>query len=533
MKMILHHLRKDIRAQFWLLVLWALMLLVFVLPDLLMLHASYDVARTIGMVALSPLPMFVVSLGWVILLARLVQSEPVTGSTSFWLTRPVPKSVFLASKAAFIFGLVLLPAFVPLFVRLILFNPDPELARAWFVSLLATQLIAATIVIWLATYSPNLLKFAGLLALGFLLFMVLMEIASAWLRPTFAGFRGVPVSIQVQFSGLKVLLPGLGISLVLQHWLRRSRLGFGVGVVAIVLAAGAQIAWPFSYRSATNPAPSPVGHSVTVNFSPDWATHVTWRPDVDLSTRIWESVACASLEPEGLNGDSEIFVQTVTATFQPTGGTVVPLPAPENAFSSPFPVMRGNYSQILRAQLRTLSLQGVPANASGPPQELFRLDSRLSSVLRDRTGTLALKVAGQVDTLEEVAVIPLNQPNYVALGNGGFTRVAPIAPGSTEMVLWEAGPTEGPNRTSLNSICVLVDPTTGTSKELSSGGGSSSSFGGFGFSGDSMVDSQSSWRLDGTEPIGRMVLHVFKYRATSDFCTTLTAPNFTMTPALK
>jgi hypothetical protein len=531
MNLIFHHLRKDIHAQLWLLVLWALVLLALVLPDLFILHTSYVAARTIDTIAMSPLPMFVGSLGWVILLVRLVQSEPVIGSTSFWLTRPVPKSVFLGSKAIFLLTLVLLPAFTPLLVHYILFKPGPELARTEIISLLEVQLIAATCVIWLATYSSNLLKFAGLLCLSFLLFYLLMMIAFTLLRPRLTGLGGVP--FQLQLTGLSVLVPGFAISLVLQHWRRLSNLGLGVGIVAIVLAAIVQMVWPFSIPPSGSTMPYPVSNPTTVNFSPDWSTHVTWSPRLEPSTRTWESVASAQLKPDFVGEDSEIFVQTITATFQPPGGPDIALIQPFNFYGSPFPVMRGNYSQVLMARLRTLSLNGVPPSVPGPPQELFRLDSKLSGALRGQTGTLTLKAKGQVDTLEEVAVIPLGQPDYIARRDGGFIRVAPIPPGSTEMLLWEVGPRKGANwSASSSSICVLVDPTTGTSQELSSGGNSSSS-GGFGFTGYTMVDTETNWRLTGNEPINRMVLHVFRYRATSDFTSTLTAPNFTMTPVLK
>jgi hypothetical protein len=510
MNLIFHHLCKDIRALRWLLLLWFLALFALVLPDVLIFQPDYDAARFIDKFRMSPAAIFIGFIVWTIVLARLVQSEPVTGSTSFWLTRPIPKSVFLASQLIFLGLFIFLPAFLPTLFHALIFQSDASTLQSGLVAMLIVQLLMALITIWLATYSPTLVHFAGMFCfVG--VFYALTMIISVQLR---VGSEGDSIF-------LRVIIPGFLLSLVVQHGQRRSRLGFFIGVAALVLGLLLQCFMPAA-RVYTVSYPALTGKWSRVEFKPGWSSDVTWTTGNENGVLYQQAVA--HLLPIGLDSDSQIVAHGVNASFQPSNESGVNLMGSVLLFGTK------NLSRMesLQTKLPGIVLEiGPDIQQTEPPTSLFKLSADQESKLGGKTGTLILQISGQVRTLRQLAAIPLDDQHYIGRIPGGFLRVAPLEGDTTGLLtLWALTPRKNFSMGMANElVCVLVDPRAHTGKVLSSSGNS--------FTSDGIMqleDAQLYYRFSAADRKPGMVLYVFAFAATSDFRTALTAPSFKMEP---
>jgi hypothetical protein len=110
--LLLHQQRKDLRQHRSLLLAW---LGVLLLRALLELHAASSTpAALLSAVDLAGTCLDVVHVALLVVLAAvLVQADPATGATAFWLTRPIPGWQMLLSKGLTAVALlVLLPSAV-------------------------------------------------------------------------------------------------------------------------------------------------------------------------------------------------------------------------------------------------------------------------------------------------------------------------------------------------------------------------------------------------------------------------------------
>jgi ABC-type transport system involved in multi-copper enzyme maturation permease subunit len=119
--LILHHALKDLRAQRWLLALWAAVLAATCLIEAFKLDVAFSgpaalpmpwtvqsKAPTVPVVyVLFALALARVVLTWVLAI-RFVHADPAEGTNAFWFTRPLSRHALLAAKALLIVGLLLL-----------------------------------------------------------------------------------------------------------------------------------------------------------------------------------------------------------------------------------------------------------------------------------------------------------------------------------------------------------------------------------------------------------------------------------------
>jgi hypothetical protein len=520
MNLILHHLRKDIRALRWVLALWLLVALAVALPDLLIFQPDYHAARAIDAYRDSAAAILIGLIAWTILLARLIQSEPVTGSASFWLTRPIPRRVSMPSQLLFIAILIMLPAFVPAISHAIIFQADAHMFAGQMTGWLVVQLAAAVCVIWLATYTANLIHFAGLLCLAAVLFF-LAAIINAQMR----RFSPNEASPEVFFT---ILCIGFLGSLVIAHVQRGGRVGFYIGVATFFigiayLCLGSTPEWKSIYAG---PA---VGKSVKVDIDSDWASTLRWS-HTSYGNNEQVPAAFANLKPTEETPGSRIWVTNVSAEFEARGPFRGVLPGVGPSFFSAGRDESLN-RDLVQALLPNISL---PKEQYQAPRNydtgLFNL-SAIEPEVRNETGTLRLHVTGEVLELRQLAAIPLNDPRYIARIPGGFLRVAPVRPGGDgQLRLWAVAPRLFYYNSTGDYLCVLVNPQTSTGKILQSGGASSFTSS-FGLSGtQTIVDSEITYQLNGNDPLENQLLYVFQYTPTADFSTELVAPGFKMSP---
>ena len=520
MKLIFHHLLKDVRAQRWLLLLWALVLVIPLILNALVFQPDYDSAKYIETLRVSPLLVFIYVIVWTILVARLIQSDPVTGSTSFWLTRPIPTWVYVPSKLIFLIFLVCVPGALSIIASDLQFGSTGEMVRDHLGVFFIAQIIGGIGVVWLATYTPGLLHFAGTLCVGLLGLFLLVLLDATLVHPHAAN--GAQSLTADNLSD--ILVPGLVVSLIVQHWRRQGRAGFITGIAAIVLAVTAQLFLPPRVTPGIAKV-SPVGKALAIDVSPDWQKHIFW------SRRDNPSEAMADLKPVD-SQNAAFVVESATGEFQAPGSAPVPLAIlPEFPFMPLTIRMQWQFKRVALAQAAlpddTISL---PDNRQegGSTITLFSLDPAQKIQLAGKTGSLNLSLHGQKLTLVQVAQIPLDQPHSIARTPGGFIRINVSAPSDdTRLVVWKVA-MEKNVLWSQEKIYVLVDPRSHTGTILDSTGSSSSSntIGGT----FRTIDSETTLSVEGNETLDQKVLYVYDVAPTTPIEIALTAPDFTMNP---
>ena len=505
MKLILHHLAKDIRAQRWLLLLWLFVLSAQIVMDLLVLQPDYDRARRVDEIASSPFLILATGAAWVILLVRLIASEPVTGSSSFWVTRPIGPGVYLSSKLAFLVLLLVVPSLLPTLLYKLEFQTDPAVLKETLKTLLAFQLFGGLFVIWLITYAPGLREIGVTLGSKVVGAIALFLLIYRSTNPS--------PNLEPGVFHAEILVLGLLASLAILHGLRRTREGLLVGIVAVLSTLA-----PWPGLSISVPANNTTGKPVRIAFSPDWKEHIFWTHGPHIQ-------ALAVLAPAADDDELEPVVQSIQATFQIPGEGAVNLSQEENSSRQ---VVFGPVASLATLQKRLPDVVlAWPNHLSNRfPILLFSLDSAAKTKAVGKTGTLTLEIRGRMMSLEQRARIPLNQPHFIARGLGGFIRVRPVDDKeNTSLEVWNVMARTAARLNSQNTTYVLIDPQNHTGKVLEQGGNSFSFNSFFG-----RMDSDVTLRLNGDEPLDRMVLYIFEWEPSTEFVGTLTAPDFAMNP---
>lgn len=516
MKLILHHLLKDIRAQRWLLLLWALVLLIPLLLNALVFQPDYDTARYIETLRVSPLFLFIYVIVWTILVARLIQSDPVTGSTSFWLTRPIPTWVYIPSKLIFLLGLVILPGALSLVASDLQMDCTQDMIQDHLLTFGVVQAIGMLGVVWLATYTPGLLHFAGTLCVGLLgLFLVsLLTVALSHPRPGNGIFAADHLAV--------ILIPGLFISLIVQHWRRRRQSGLVVGVTAIALALIAQVCLPPPASTAEVEPFVSSGNETHIDFLPDWQKSVEWGRNQN------DTEAMSVLKPVDAQY-ANFIVESVAGQFQAEGENPVFLSLKSSNQFTPYFQFQFKRVGLVRAALPDDTIN-LPNNVreGDPPVTLFTLPAAQKLQLQGKTGSITLNLHGYKMVLIQEASLPLDQPHFIARIPGGLIRSnLSTDPDDPKIVIWKVS-SEKNSRWMQEMIYVLVDPKnrTGTIVEP---GGSSSSSNSIGGSYHTM-DSEMTLNPGGNDTLDQKLLYIFRVTPDAPFQATLTAPNFTMNP---
>jgi hypothetical protein len=549
MKLILHHLAKDIRAQRWLLLLWAFIIVIQAVADLMILQPDYDVANLADKVRSSPLLGLIGGLLWIFLIVQLIQSEPVTGSASFWLTRPVPRWVYIPSKLLFIFLLLVLPSLLLTPLNMIELNTDTGLIWQNIKIGLFWQASFLIGVLWLATFTRSLAQF--FLAVGLLIpiSVILFGLREMDFLRSVSGDHSL-LMVARGFIFTAVLFSGLIISLALQHGIRKTSTGMTVGIIATTIAVLAGFFWPFRLPSHLTLWMLPTSQSKSeksahADFASGWQNNVTWHKAADgdsfasgTSPMVADKnnlTARAPLTAVPTDEKGMVITENITASFQPNGGHLLTLPM-KNFLDSDDPF---DLKAAIQADVPDITIDSGTGTTS-PSLSLFQLDPDTAGSLRGKSGTLSLAVYGHIDTFVRKAVIPLNGHAFAALPGeivhvrrqDGETQtlfgIEIPTPGSKPVLaVWDityknAGFQLGPT-----TFYLLVDSQNHTGTILRQ----SNKFRlplGFGLS------SRSGWRdflpLNGNEPIDRMVLYIYEFRQGGYFDTTLTAPNFVMNP---
>lgn len=217
--MVFHFFKKDIRRSAWLFSLWFLL---FVLDGVFALSVPPpELNVTVGGFAWNP-PLFPILrfLVLAVLVLQLIQEDAVTGSTAFWLTRPVSRGTLLLAKLAGLGLVVLIPVAVGSGVLLTFGVSSSDLGWA-AVEILLRQLYFVVPIALLAALTSSFARFVATtvtLAIGLI---------SASLRfvPIAESFANVELALTRYLVVAAVLIVGGGLLLTHQYltrWGKRS-----------------------------------------------------------------------------------------------------------------------------------------------------------------------------------------------------------------------------------------------------------------------------------------------------------------------
>ncbi len=540
MKLILHHFWKDIRSLRWILGLWLLVVLTQAVITVLAVQPSYQIASVAETIASSAVWYVIDGAIWTVVIAYLIQSEPVTGDTSFWLTRPIPPVISVLSKLIFIVGLVIVPSLVSRTLDLLLFEVQFHTIYDAVYAIVVIELILALCVVWLATYTRNMAQFWGVIGI----LCVLWIVASLTLM-----FRNSTMTFTAESNpglwasrfemGFWVFLGGLIVSLVIQYVFRATQKAFLLGLAGIFLALVCLFWWPFVLpRIGHGVAHPPSTKTLALAYQLDATKPFIWSATQLLSTS-YDSARVAFIPPSAPD-DAIPFIRSIESSFQPADGKKLLFPAAIESYTY-FTTDRLDWSSQLRHNNPQLTMEGgaTPGNESIPT---FRLSSEQAGKLKDQTGTLDFKIRGDLLSLQKQAEMALNGAGFVRIPsalvrliaiqndkNGINISVEEI--GYRDVLKWKSLPTVYFLVDPKNGIGIIPQKTVVTSQTNTVGGSTLNRMSAVlnleVKATDLPENMRTSWEADG---VNQMILYVYEATSQNSFESEIKVPDYTFHP---
>ncbi|MCE0521366.1 MAG: hypothetical protein LV480_00455 [Methylacidiphilales bacterium] len=457
MKLILHHFWKDVRSLRWILGLWLLVVLTQAVMTFLAVQPSYQLASVAELIGPSTIWRLINGAVWTVVIIYLIQSEPVTGATSFWLTRPIPPFISVPSKMLFILGLIIVPSLIPETMDLLLFGVQFHTVYNAVCAIVYVELMMALCVVWLATYTRNMAQFwgvIGILCILFVAYSVTLAFRSSLMtfgeesRPGLWASR-FEMSFWIFFGGL------IG-SLIIQYWFRTTKRAFSLGIGGIILSIAVFFWWPFvlphiGHASAHPPSIKPIH----LAYQLDTTKPFVWSGTQLLNTS-YQNAKVPIIAPP-VSGDGAPFIRSIESSFQPNEGKKISLQAALEGYSY-FTTDRLDWLPQLQQDNPGFTIEGgtIPGNE---PIPAFMLTSELTGKLRDQTGTLNLKILGDVLSLQKRAEIPLTGTGFARIPSALIRLIAVQNDKSgIDLSVEEVGYRDMLKWKSLPTVYLLVDP---------------------------------------------------------------------------
>lgn len=250
MKQAFHIFRKDLRRFRWVIVAWGVIVAGRALIDTIGAEISLGaLGPLLAIQQMSAMSSFIYALSLAILVARVVQEEPLVGRDAFWLTRPMASSSVLQAKLAFaLLFLTLIPLLGRIFVA------------AWFGAgdiarivpgFLLNQLLAVTLLWAIATLTPSLTRYVVTIVgvIGAFIFFT----ASTLLIALFVAAEGdeggdyqLPDMTPAVVAAGLIILAAVAV-IVTQYRRRRILQSLAAGTIGLLLAFLIPPNWKWSF----------------------------------------------------------------------------------------------------------------------------------------------------------------------------------------------------------------------------------------------------------------------------------------------
>lgn len=242
MGLILHQALKDVRAERWLVAVWAAVMLAIAAIETLKLDAylaGLDAAHTRATPVVSLLAALTLArpiLGW-LLAVRIVHQDPLDDASAFWLTRPLSPGMLLAAKLGLLSFLFLV---VPGLVATVVFLANdvaPALVPGFVFQWLLLEAVLLLPFVLLATLTRDLARLVLAIIVGTVAWAVLQTVASIGYDvnmriPSPWFYRTVALT----WTGFGVALVAVCASLVI--WQYRTRRGAATTWAALIAVLG-------------------------------------------------------------------------------------------------------------------------------------------------------------------------------------------------------------------------------------------------------------------------------------------------------
>jgi hypothetical protein len=238
MRLVIHQALKDIRSLRWVLLAW------LALVAALRVVAVLDLRVPPGQLAWDPLmsaDMAIVCLmlgAFVVIPVLVMQNDPAVGTTAFWFTRPISRSVLIAGKLLVAMSaFVVLPVLVDA-ITLLVAGVEVSSVLSTAAGAVAVQAVWLLPVMALGALTTSLAQFV---------LAALLEIVSFLALVTLAKLRG-PVFFAVSWDTvtavyMTALVVAAMVLIVTAYWSRDMKRATVVAIAAPVFVLGAMMSW--------------------------------------------------------------------------------------------------------------------------------------------------------------------------------------------------------------------------------------------------------------------------------------------------
>ena len=407
MKLILHHFWKDVRALRWMLAVWLLVVVTDTVLGCLSVLPDYATASRANRASASPLVYLLGAIAWILLIVRLVQTEPMSGTTSFWRTRPTPPWVLIASKLLFILLLAIFPSVFIHGLEVTLYRLPAGAAHEIVRNAFFLECLTLPLILWMAAQTRNLAQFW---------IAICLLLVSFTIYTTFALNRYLPIdrhpgltAARWEMGGL-LFYGGLIVSLLLHYGFRNARAGFWVGFLSIVLSSLIGVGWPFVWRpfstvSLHSPASVPIAFHLKAASVPDWSqTEALGTTYQDLSLQGVPAIEDSRGIP---------VVEWTRGSFFPAKARRIPLDSAIVPTSS----LMGNVLIDWSPELQKIRPDLTVGPVGLPRSQALRVQVPVTeaSKVKGQRGFLILQLDGRFQTLKFCGAMPLGGERFVRL----------------------------------------------------------------------------------------------------------------------
>ena len=251
--------------------------------------------------SLSGLLLFIQLVYGMFLLARIIQSDALTGSAAQWLTRPLGRPRLVGAKSLFILVCLVLPRMIPPILVAVGHHYSFGLFLAALASHLLITLAVGLLLVALAALTPNLPRFVLVLGVGLAAFFICLSI----LQLVFHARNINQTESQFASAFAAGFMYLLACALFAWIWQvrpgRSSTGGLVLGSTVLVLP-WIFSAWPADFLgSRTHPAPNDLA-AIRQFFPPDtlWTDRRVYNGKIFLGVEVKEA-ARAPLRPGAWN----------------------------------------------------------------------------------------------------------------------------------------------------------------------------------------------------------------------------------------
>ena len=291
MSNVLNIVTKDISRLKIMLILWLLVLgLQFVFQIFLEANemAGSDVLMPMKQYFYGMLPMLFKGLGIlfvIVLIPLIIHGDPLVGTTSFWVTRPISRRQLLGVKMLLLLtALVLLPLAVEV-SEFFVHDISTESIALLIPEVVITQLAFIVPIIIVAAITQNFIRFV---TIGIVIYLVMLLMSMVgWLYGSFfssayVGFGGDHLDTFSQLdkkaSSLEassqvardIFIIGLGgFAIVVQFMTRRTWLTVSVFVVMLLGSILIKFMWSYNFFEASTTKPDLLAHSADIAIELD------------------------------------------------------------------------------------------------------------------------------------------------------------------------------------------------------------------------------------------------------------------------